>query len=130
ASINTNNSIKYIPDTDYFGSDSLIYGIEDTDGDTAISNVNITVECITNCQVKVIVSWDKVDITDESGYHVVGYKIYYGSQSNSYSNSVSVGNVATFEISGLSLGEYFFAVTSFNEVGSESAYSAEVSVSI
>jgi hypothetical protein len=59
---------------------------------------------------------------------VVGYRIYYGTNSGSYSNSTTVGNVTSNSIFGLAAGvTYFVAVTDFGTNGIESAFSREVS---
>ncbi|MGZ3769850.1 MAG: DUF4082 domain-containing protein [Bdellovibrio sp.] len=60
---------------------------------------------------------------------VAGYKVYYGSASGSYSNSMDVGNNATAIITGLADGStVYFAVTAYNADKSvESPYSNEVS---
>jgi len=60
---------------------------------------------------------------------LAGYKIYYGSTgSGIYSIIIDVGNVNSYEISGLSIGTtYYFAITAYDENGNESDYSEEVS---
>ncbi|MFO0752337.1 MAG: fibronectin type III domain-containing protein [Thermodesulfovibrionales bacterium] len=44
-----------------------------------------------------------------------------------YSPPVTVGNVTSYTISGLSGGTYYFAVTAYDAAGNESSYSNEVS---
>jgi hypothetical protein len=62
---------------------------------------------------------------------VVGYKIYYGTVSpvsQNYTNVVVLGNVTTTTISGLADGTtYYFAATTYDAVGDESAFSNEAS---
>lgn len=59
---------------------------------------------------------------------VVGYKIYYGTTSQVYSTNVTVGNVTSLTLPGLTNGTtYYFAATSYDASGNESAYSSEVS---
>ena len=59
---------------------------------------------------------------------VVGYKIYYGTASGVYTTSVGVGNVTSYTLSGLAFGTvYYFAATSVNGSGQESAFSNEAS---
>ena len=53
-----------------------------------------------------------------------GYKLYWGTESGVYTNSMDVGNVLQGTISDLSDGAYYFAVTAYNDVG-ESGYSPE-----
>jgi predicted RNA-binding protein with TRAM domain len=57
---------------------------------------------------------------------VVGYKLYYGGASRSYTNVINLGNVTNAAVSGLTEGKtYFFAVTAYDEAGDESYYSDE-----
>jgi fibronectin type 3 domain-containing protein len=58
---------------------------------------------------------------------VAGYRVYYGSSSRNYTNSVDVGNVLTNTVAGLINGtRYYFAVTAYDMIGLESPYSNEV----
>lgn len=58
---------------------------------------------------------------------IVGYKIYYGTSSGSYSDSVYVGNVFTCTIENLIGGKtYYFAATAVDADNNESGYSNEV----
>ena len=58
---------------------------------------------------------------------VAGYKIYYGGASQTYTNSVDVGNVTNAVIKGLTGGvTYYFAATAYYSSGVESDFSNEV----
>jgi hypothetical protein len=58
--------------------------------------------------------------------NVSGYKIYYGTASHAYNTSVDVGNVTNATIAGLSENvTYYFAATTYDASGAESAFSAE-----
>jgi len=71
-------------------------------------------------------NWNAVTTTN-----LAGYKIYSGTVSGQYGSPVDVGNVTSYVIKNLIFGNtYFFAVTSYNGSGVESAYSNEVSKSI
>ena len=62
--------------------------------------------------------------------NVAGYRIYYGTVSQNYTNVVSVGNVTNAVISGLAdATTFFFAATTADAAGDESAYSNEASFS-
>lgn len=62
---------------------------------------------------------------------VAGYKVYAGTTSGSYGPPVDVGKVMTFTILNLQAGKtYYFAVTAYNTLGSESGYSPEANKSI
>ena len=58
---------------------------------------------------------------------LAGYKIYYGTSSGNYTSVIDVGNATTYTASNLSSGAYYFAVTSYDISGTESAYSNEAS---
>lgn len=61
----------------------------------------------------------------------IGYKVYYGCKSGDYTNEVSVGNVTTAAISGLTAGNtYYFAATAYDAFDDESDFSNEISYSI
>ena len=75
---------------------------------------------------EVTLAWDA-----NSEPNIAGYKIYYGLQSGTYSDTVNVGNFTSCVISDLVEGQtYYFAATAYNTVGYESDYSKEVSVYI
>lgn len=61
--------------------------------------------------------------------YAVGYRIYYGTESRSYSHyPVDVGNVTEYTIKGLLRNKiYYFAVTALDIDGNESDFSPEVS---
>jgi hypothetical protein len=59
---------------------------------------------------------------------VVGYNLYYGEASKTYTNMVAFGNVTNVTVLGLLAGaEYFFAATAVDSVGLESSFSNEIS---
>ncbi len=58
---------------------------------------------------------------------VVGYNLYYGGATQTYTNKVAVGSVTNATISGLLSGaDYFFAATAVDSVGLESDFSNEI----
>jgi hypothetical protein len=62
---------------------------------------------------------------------VVGYNIYSGVASGTYTNRVDVGNATTGNISNLVEGTtYFFAVTAYDASGLESDFSNELSFTV
>jgi len=66
--------------------------------------------------------WDRSPDAD-----VVGYRVYLGSSSRRYTNSIYVGNVTANSFSGLTSGvSYYMAVTALDSSGLESDYSAEL----
>ncbi|MEP6662777.1 MAG: fibronectin type III domain-containing protein [Verrucomicrobiota bacterium] len=72
------------------------------------------------------VVWDATPDADVSGYN-----IYYGTASGSYANKVTVGNVTTATVTGLTDGvTYYFAATAYNDAALESDPSNEISYSV
>jgi hypothetical protein len=62
---------------------------------------------------------------------VAGFNIYYGGASKVYPNKVSVGQATNLTVSNLVPGAtYYFAATTYNAAGSESAFSSEVSYTV
>ena len=59
---------------------------------------------------------------------VAGYRIYYGTASREYVDSIDVGNTTTYLLDGLLEGvTYYIAVTAYDVYGNESDFSNEVS---
>jgi hypothetical protein len=65
---------------------------------------------------------------------VLGYRVYYGTASHTYIQSVgagiNAGNATTFTVTGLTTGTYYFAVTAYDAAGNESGFSVEASKTI
>lgn len=61
---------------------------------------------------------------------LAGFKLYYGTSSLSYGNSIIIGNSTTYTAGGLRAGTYYFAVTAYDIYGNESGYSDEVTVNL
>jgi concanavalin A-like lectin/glucanase superfamily protein/fibronectin type III domain protein len=58
---------------------------------------------------------------------LAGYKVYYGTASRSYGTPQDVGNKMTHTLTGLTGGQrYYVAVTAYDTLRNESAYSSEV----
>jgi hypothetical protein len=72
------------------------------------------------------VQWEAVSASD-----LAGYRVYFGTSPGSYAQArgtgVNAGSTASLTVSNLQPGViYYFAVTSYDMSGNESAYSAEV----
>ncbi len=74
----------------------------------------------------VSLSWDANSEND-----LAGYKVYYGTNSRDYQESLYVGNITAYQIDGLkSDSQYFFAVTAIDLSGNESNFSDESGIYI
>jgi hypothetical protein len=74
----------------------------------------------------VILGWQP-----SSDPNAVGYRIYYGTSSHNYSDTISVGNQTSVTIDGLADGvTYYFAATTFNAQNQESGFSNEASYQV
>ena len=64
--------------------------------------------------------------------NLAGYDIHYGTASGNYTHSVTVSNpgIATYVVSNLSPGTYYFSVAALNSNGTESPLSSEVSTTV
>ncbi|HZV34876.1 MAG TPA: fibronectin type III domain-containing protein [Verrucomicrobiae bacterium] len=73
---------------------------------------------------KFILTWNPS--TDST---VVGYVVYYGTNSSNYNTRVDVGTNLTYAITNLQPGlTYYFAVTDYNALTNESAPSMQISL--
>ncbi|MBW2164519.1 MAG: fibronectin type III domain-containing protein [Deltaproteobacteria bacterium] len=80
----------------------------------------------------ITITWDRNQEPD-----IAGYRIYYGTRSGQYKNSMIVYDSATqplqlsYTVAGLSEGTtYYFALKTFDQAGQESDYSVETSQNI
>ncbi len=69
-----------------------------------------------------VLSWDANTEAD-----LAGYKVYHGTASGDYGIPIDIGNQTTYTVSGLDLGEHYFAVSAYDTSGNESGVSTEVS---
>jgi hypothetical protein len=74
-----------------------------------------------------VLTWDAADPSI-----IAGYRVYFGTASRAYDQAlgygISAGNTTTYTATGLTRARtYYFAVTSVDAAGQESAYSNEAS---
>jgi len=89
ASVQSNNTIRYTPTTDFAGTDSFVYKIVDIDGDIATATVDVTVDCV-NCAVSttIALTWDKNINT------ILGYEVYFAKSSSATDATYLIDTVA------------------------------------
>ena len=104
----------------------IAISVSDGQASASLAAFTITVDAISLGSVTL--SWtpptentDGTALTD-----LAGYRIYWGTSSGSYPNSVTIDNpgVTTYVVENLSPGTYEFVATSYNASGVESDYSA------
>jgi Fibronectin type III domain len=77
-------------------------------------------------QSSITLAWDP-----SSDSRIVGYRLYEGIVSGSYTNVIDVGNLTTATVSNLVSGvTYYFALTAFDINGQESPLSTELSYTV
>lgn len=61
-----------------------------------------------------------------------GYKVHYGTKSETYSTVINVANpgLTTYVVQNLDAGTYYFSVTAYNSAGTESTFSGEVAAKV
>lgn len=104
-----------------------------TDGEASASLGPFTVTVVGASPGSATVSWTPPSQkTDGSPLTLAGYKIYWGTASRSYTNSVTVDSpgTATYVIDDLTPATWYFAVTAIDAQGIESDYSNEASKQI
>ncbi len=105
------------------GANVITLNARDTSGNTSQKQLTVSYSPATSNSATL--SWDSVSNTSLSGY-----RVYFGTTPGSYTQpkgqGISVGNVTTYTVLGLSNGtRYYFAVTAFDTSGNESVYSNE-----
>jgi len=73
----------------------------------------------------VSLAWDA-----SASSNIAGYKVYIGTASGVYDAPITIANQTTYTVTGLTAGKYYFAVTAFDNSGSESTYSNEVNTTV
>ena len=84
ATVNADNTVSYLPFSDYEGSDDFTYRITDADGDFATAKVSLDVQCPQCVKDSVVtVSWDP------NPEYVSGYWVVYGETPDTATTLVS-----------------------------------------
>ncbi len=87
--------------------------------------LSVLIPCKTAFGRNVSLAWNANTDPD-----LAGYKVYYGHSSRNYSKNIDVGNITAYTVSLPGNGTYYFAVTAYNTLGVESAFSNEISTRI
>jgi hypothetical protein len=107
----------------------IVISVTDTKDTVALPAFSITVTAPTNGSATL--SWTAPTTnTDGSAISdLAGFRIQYGTSAGALTQTVEISNpsVSTYVVSGLSSGNWFFAVRAYNSGGAESANSSVVS---
>ena len=105
-----------------------------SDGSASASLAAFNIHVVATATGSTTLSWTPpTQNTDGSPLNdLAGYKVYWGTSQDSYSNSVTIPNpgLATYVVNQLTPARWYFAVTAYSTTGSESGYSNAVSKSI
>ncbi len=111
------------------GSIARNININVNDGQVSRSLTSFGIEVLGSSNGSVTLSWTApTENTDNSTLtDLAGYKIYYGTSSGVYPNSIDISNpsISSYIIENLSLNTYYFVITAYTASGASSSYSNE-----
>jgi len=86
----------------------------------------------TNATGSVSLAWNAptTSVDGTMATDLVGFKVYYGTASKTYTHIIDVKNVPSCTINALPPATYYFAITAYDSSGIESDYSTELSKTI
>jgi hypothetical protein len=97
-------------------------------------NDTIDVAVVQSNNGTALLSWTPpTENTDNSALtDLAGYKIYYGTSTGSYNDTITISNpgLTSYLVEDLAASDWYFVMTSFNSSGIESSYSIEVTKTI
>ena len=110
----------------------IVIAVTDTKDTVALPAFSITVNAPTNGSATLSWSAPTMNTDGSSISNLAGFRIQYGTSEGALTQTVEISNpsVATYVITGLASGNWFFAVRAYNTGGAESANSSVVSKSI
>ena len=101
-----------------------------SDGNASASTNRFAISVIQVGTVSTTLTWTPPTENEDGSplMDLAGYRIYWGRESGSYTNSVTLDNpgMSSYVVENLAPGTYEFVATSFNAAGVESAYSNAV----
>lgn len=104
-----------------------------TDGTSTSSLAVFVINVVSTSSGVATLSWQApTQKTDGTPVELAGYKIYYGTSSRNYTNSVTIDSpgIMTYVIEQLTPATWYFAVTAVDPQGIESDYSNEATKQI
>ncbi len=124
--LNPSGVFTYTPNTNTTGTDHFTFRARD--GQAASNTATISITILSAPVVTGIFSWLPNQEND-----LAGYKIHYGTASNTYNSTIDVGNPPLVngkvqaQVTDLVEGiTYYFSITAYNTSGRESFFSTEI----
>ena len=113
---------------------NIVISVSDGAATDALPAFSVSVGPVDRTTSSVTVSWARpTKNTDGSNLNdLAGYRLYYGTVSGNYSQSLSIPNadVTSAAVEELAAARWYFAVRAYNDHGVESNYSSEVSKTV
>lgn len=118
------------PTTANLGTTSgIVITVSNGSASASLAAFSITVVAPVTTSGTATLSWTapQTRVDGSALTNLAGYKIYYGTQSGSYSAQVSITTpgTTTYVIQNLGPGTYYFVTTAVDSDGNESSFSAE-----
>jgi len=114
------------PTATYAGTYSnIVISASDGTAQAALPAFSITVNQVSNGTATITWTPPLYNVDGSALTNLAGYRIYYGTATNSLNQSVQVANVgaASYTVSNLTSGTWYFGVTAYSTSGLESALS-------
>lgn len=134
----TTGDLSGTPSSSDVGTDSNVE-ISVTDGSSVVSlpAFNIMVGTTSVAQGgpgTVTLTWEPPTQYSDGAplTQLAGYNIYYGTASQSYSQSIKLSNpgLSTYVVQNLPAGTYYFAISAYDSTGAQSSFSPEVAAAV
>lgn len=111
---------------------NIVITVDDGQAQASLAPFSITVNAV--ALGSATLSWVPPTQNDDGSTltDLAGYRIYWGTSSGNYSDSVTIANpgISSYVIDNLSPGTYFFVATAYNSTGAQSDFSNEASKTI
>jgi len=131
---NNNQSVIQNQNTGATLTDRLI--VNSVDGTAHTVAITILGVDESNTPADITLSWlapaEREDNSALSLSAIAGYKVYYGTTQDQYSDSVAIndGTAVAYTLTGVPAGTYYFVVTTIDTEGRESQHSSVVTITV
>jgi hypothetical protein len=111
---------------------NIVISVSDTKDTDSLAPFSITVTAPANGSATLSWAAPTTNTDGSTITNLAGFRIQYGTSATALTQTIEVSNpgIATYVVSGLSSGNWFFAVRAYNTSGAESANSSVVSKAV